>query len=128
MNTSLTQGPALIGDLEQDARQLASNSKVSDEQMRRTIGRIGLLLVDVARNAAGVDQAKEIAAEVARKYAEDAVQAHVVVCRAQSCTPTSWRGAAMMALSRSPVAAAILIPTMALIYYPPRWIADLFKP
>lgn len=128
MTTSMTQGPALIGDLERDARQLADNAKVSDEQMRRTIGRIGLLLVDVARNAAGVDQAKEIAAEVARQHATEAVEAHVVFCRSQSGTPASWRGAAMLALSKSPIAAAILIPTMALIYRPPTWLSNLLKP
>lgn len=128
MTTSMTQGPALIGDLERDARQLADNGKVSDEQMRRTIGRIGLLLVDVARTAADVDQAQEIAVNAARKHAADAVEAHVVICRAQSGTPTSWRGAAMLALSKSPVAVAILIPTLAIIYRPPMWVANLFKP
>ena len=127
MTTSMTQGPALIGDLERDARQLADNAKVSDEQMRRTIGRIGLLLVDVARTAADVDQAQEIADAAAHKHASAAVESHVIVCRAQSGTPTSWRGAAMLALSKSPVAAAVLIPTMALIYRPPAWLVSLFK-
>ena len=128
MTTSMTQGPALIGDLERDARQLADNGHVSDEQMRRTIGRIGLLLVDVARTAADVDQAQDIADKTARKHAVEAVQEHIVICRAQSGSPASWRGAAMVALSKSPIAAAILIPTMAIIYRPPTWIINLFKP
>jgi hypothetical protein len=125
---SLDRGPALIGDLERDARHLADGEKTSEEQFRRTMGRVGLLLCDVARNSITNEEAREIAVIEAERVAGEKVSNHIVVCRGSSGSPTSWRGAAMLALSRSPWAVTILIVILLLLYHPPGLFSKLIAP
>lgn len=128
MTMSLDKGPALISDLQRDASQLADNDKVSDEQFRRTVGRIGLLLCDVARNAVSNEEARGIAVDESKRAAESAVGTHVIVCRRDSAMPSSWRGAAMLALSKSPVPFSIALVVLVLAYHPPALLQRLIGP
>ena len=114
MTASLDKGPALISDLEKDARHLADNERVSEEQARRVMGRIGLLLCDVARNAVSNEEAREIAVTEAERVAVKQIEGHVVICRGTSNSPTSWRGAAMIAMSKSPWALALVVVALIL--------------
>ena len=114
MTASLDKGPALISDLEKDARHLADNEQVSEEQARRVMGRIGLLLCDVARNAVSNEEAREIAVTEAERVAVKQIEGHVVICRGTSNSPTSWRGAAMIAMSKSPWALALVVVALIL--------------
>ncbi len=114
MTASLDRGPALISDLENDAKYLAHNEQVSEEQARRVMGRIGLLLCDVARNAVSNEEAREIAVFEAEKVAKAQIDGHVIICKAGQISPTSFRGAALIALSRCPWAIAMIIVVLIL--------------
>ena len=114
MTMSLDRGPALISDLERDAQHLADNEKVSEEQARRVMGRIGLLLCDVARNAVSKDEASEIAVAEADGVAAKHIEGHVIICRGGTASPTTLRGAALIALSKSPWAVAAIVVALIL--------------
>ena len=119
MTMSLDKGPALIGDLQRDAMHLANNEKVSEEQVRRTMGRIGLLLCDVAQNAITNEEARSIAEEEAHRVAATRIEQHVIVCKGTTGSPTTFKGAAMIALSKSPWAVASVIIVTMICYHAP---------
>ena len=116
MTMSIDKGPALIADLERDAKHLADNERVSEEQARRVMGRIGLLLCDVARNAVSNEGAREIAVTEAEVVAAEQVKNHIIICRGTPGTPTTLKVAILIALSKSPWAIAAIM--IALIYKP----------
>jgi hypothetical protein len=118
---SFDKGPALIGALQADSEQLAIGKKPVPEQLYRTVGHIGLLLCDVARHATTNEQARAIAAKEAHDAAKGAVDTHVIVCKGTSGSPTSFRGAAMIALSHSPWAIVVLTTILVVCYHPAPW-------
>lgn len=119
MTMSLDKGPALIGALRSDAQQLADNERVSDEQFHRTVGRMGLLMVDIAENAPSRDEAKAIATVEALRVSEATVGQHIVICRQTTGTPSTIRGAVLTAISRAPWPTAMLILAWLVLYHPP---------
>lgn len=131
MTTSRENGPALIDNLRRSATELASNEVVSDEQFHRVMGQVGLLICDVAENAVSNEDARALAVEEAERavagekvreivraeaarVAGAAVNVHFEDCRTRQASPTTVRGALLIALSKSPSLLAVIIVVVSL--------------
>ena len=108
MTASLTKGPALITALKRDAAALAAGGSVSAEVRHRTLGLIGLLVVDVAENGCTAEDARKIAAELAASKAKDEIDIHATVCAGRQRPEASktWSDVAKAAVARTPWAGA----------------------